>query len=110
MYTFNAPPKPFGLFYRRVYLTLSQQDTGGVLWNIIIKNSVKDGLPYLFHSFRNKYFNKISLGNMLLAGNQWWPRTSGGRLRLVHAIKHLLHHKVGHFVTRNKSYTLKKDR
>ena len=22
----------------------------------------KDGLPYLFHSFRNKYFNKISLG------------------------------------------------
>ena len=25
----------------------------------------KDGLPYLFHSFRNKYFNKISLGNML---------------------------------------------
>ena len=24
----------------------------------------KDGLPYLFHSFRNKYFNKISLGNM----------------------------------------------
>ena len=27
--------------------------------------SVKDGRPYLFHSFRNKYFNKISLGNML---------------------------------------------
>ena len=25
----------------------------------------KDCLPYLFHSFRNKYFNKISLGNML---------------------------------------------
>ena len=26
---------------------------------------VKDGLSYLFHSFRNKYFNKNSLGNML---------------------------------------------
>ena len=24
---------------------------------------IKDGLPYLFRSFRNKYFNKISLGN-----------------------------------------------
>ena len=27
--------------------------------------SFKDDRPYLFHSFRNKYFNKISLGNML---------------------------------------------
>ena len=26
---------------------------------------LKDGLPYLFHSFRNKYFNKISLGTLL---------------------------------------------
>ena len=31
---------------------------------------VKDGLPYLFHSFRNKYFNKISLGNMLYFQNK----------------------------------------
>ena len=30
----------------------------------------KDGLPYLFHSFRNKYFNKISLGNMLYFQNK----------------------------------------
>ena len=41
-----------------------------------IKNSFilvfpfKDGLPYLFHSFRNKYFNKISLGNMLYFQNK----------------------------------------
>ena len=27
---------------------------------IIVDVSFKDGLPYLFHSFRNKYFNKIS--------------------------------------------------
>ena len=33
-------------------------------------NNVKDGLPYLFHSFRNKYFNKISLGNMLYYQNK----------------------------------------
>ena len=31
---------------------------------------LKDGLPYLFHSFRNKYFNKISLGNMLYFQNK----------------------------------------
>ena len=31
---------------------------------------VKDGLPYLFHSFKNKYFNKISLGNMLYFQNK----------------------------------------
>ena len=30
----------------------------------------KDGLPYLFHSFRNKYFNKISLGNMIYFQNK----------------------------------------
>ena len=27
--------------------------------------SFKDCLPHLFHGFRNKYFNKISLDNML---------------------------------------------
>ena len=31
---------------------------------------LKDGLPHLFHSFRNKYFNKISLGNMLYFQNK----------------------------------------
>ena len=31
---------------------------------------IKDGRPYLFHSFRNKYFNKISLGNMLYFQNK----------------------------------------
>ena len=30
----------------------------------------KDCLPYLFHSFRNKYFNKISLDNMLYFQNE----------------------------------------
>ena len=32
--------------------------------SLIRDSLIKDGLPYLFHSFRNKYFNKISLGNM----------------------------------------------
>ena len=31
---------------------------------------IKDGRPYLFHRFRNKYFNKISLGNMLYFQNK----------------------------------------
>ena len=38
----------------------------------------------------------------VLAGDQWWPRTRGGRLRLVHAITHVLHHNFGHFVKGNK--------
>ena len=37
---------------------------------ILVNTIVKDGLPYLFHSFRNKYFNKISLGNMLYFQNK----------------------------------------
>ena len=32
---------------------------------------IKDGLPYLFHSFRNKYFYKISLGSMLYFQNKF---------------------------------------
>ena len=31
---------------------------------------IKDGRPYLFHSFRNKYFDKISFGNMLYFQNK----------------------------------------
>ena len=31
---------------------------------------LKDGRPYLFHSFRNKCFDKISLGNMLYFQNK----------------------------------------
>ena len=38
----------------------------------------------------------------LLAGDQWWPRTSGGRLRFAHTITHLLRHRFGHFVKSNK--------
>ena len=30
---------------------------------------IKDCLPYLFHGFRNKYFYKISLDNMLYFQN-----------------------------------------
>ena len=36
MYTCNAPPKSFGLFYTHVYLKLSLQEAGVVLGNIII--------------------------------------------------------------------------
>ena len=45
----------------------------------------------------------------VLAGDQWWPRTSGGRLRFAHAITHLLRHRFGHFVNSNKWNTHKKD-
>ena len=38
----------------------------------------------------------------LLAGDQLWPRTSGGRLHFAHAITYLLRHRFGHFVNSNK--------
>ena len=41
-----------------------------IIQKIIFKLTIKDGRPYLFHSFRNKYFNKISLGNMLYFQNK----------------------------------------
>ena len=31
---------------------------------------------------------------MLLAGDQWWPHTSGGRLRSARAITYLLRHRI----------------
>ena len=40
------------------------------LFFILLYSDIKDGLPYLFHSFRNKYFNKISLGNVLYFQNK----------------------------------------
>ena len=49
---------------------------GPVVQSVVSKKSslrghfVKDGRPYLFHSFRNKYFNKISFGNMLYFQNK----------------------------------------
>ena len=38
--------------------------------NQTLSFDVKDCLPYLFHGFRNKYFNKISLDNMLYFQNK----------------------------------------
>ena len=37
---------------------------------LFFSQNIKEGLPYLFHSFRNKYFYKISLGNMLYFQNK----------------------------------------
>ena len=45
----------------------------------------------------------------LLAGDQWWPRTSGGRLRFVLAITYLLRHRIGNFVKGNKRNLHNKD-
>ena len=45
----------------------------GYNYSIVSKDNIsafKDGLPYLFHSFRNKHFNKISLGNLLYFQNK----------------------------------------
>ena len=38
----------------------------------------------------------------VLAGDLWWPRTSGDRFRFVRAITYLLHHRFGNFVKENK--------
>ena len=53
--------------------------------------------------------NVTLLANILaiLAGDQWWPRTSGGRLRCAHAITHLLRHRFGLFIKGNKRNTHK---
>ena len=47
-----------------------------------------------------KFIVPLNVG--LLASDQCWPHTSGGRLRRAHAIKHVLHHIFGHFVKGNK--------
>ena len=49
---------------------LSRQDGSDEGSQHICLCIIKDGLPYLFHSFRNKYFNKILLGNMLYFQNK----------------------------------------
>ena len=48
-------------------------------------------------------------GETVLAGDQWWPRTSGGRLRFVRANTYLLRHRIGNFVKGNKRNLHKKD-
>ena len=58
-YTFNSCAK----FQNECLKTLR-----GVDYTILL--SLKDGRPYLFHSFRNKCFDKISLGNMLYFQNK----------------------------------------
>ena len=45
----------------------------------------------------------------ILAGDQWWPRTSGGCLRFVRAITYLLRHRISNFVKGNKRNLHKKD-
>ena len=47
--------------------------TGYILWKCLWENTIcffKDCLPYLFHGFRNKYLNKISLDSMLYFQNK----------------------------------------
>ena len=39
---------------------------------------------------------------LLMAGDQWWPRTSGSRFRYARAITYLLRHRFGNFVKGNK--------
>ena len=45
----------------------------------------------------------------VLAGDQWWPRTSSGRLHFVRAIPNLLRHRIGNFVKRNNRNLHKKE-
>ena len=55
------------------------------------------------------FVHQLRCNFSLLAGDQWWPRTSGGRLRFAHAITHLLRHRFSHFVNSNKRNSHKKD-
>ena len=47
--------------------------------------------------------------NDLLASDQWWPRSSGDRLRFVRTITNLLRHRIGNFVKGNKRNLHEKD-
>ena len=47
--------------------------------------------------------------NLVLAGDQWWLRTSGGRFRFARAITYLLRHRFGSFVKENNLNPHKKD-
>ena len=51
----------------------------------------------------------LGLIKIILAGDQRWPRTSGGRLRFARAITYLLRHRFGNFVKGNKRNPHKKD-
>ena len=64
----------------------------------------RDALAAWFRSASYQYACTLE---MLLAGDQWWPRTSGGRLRFAHAITHLLRHRFGLFMKGNKRNTYK---
>ena len=63
------------------------------------RNFVRDPAKHLLRSLRSRC--------AILAGDQWWPRTSGGRLRFAHAISHLLRHRFGLFIKGNNRDTYK---
>ena len=67
---------------------------------------------YLHHEIATFKTNDYSFDTVekeiLLAGDQWWPHTSGGRLRFVRAITYLLRHRFGNFVKGNKRNLHKK--
>ena len=65
------------------------------------KKETRKGLTSV--KFKNKCFDQA-----ILAGDQWRPRTSGGRLHFEHTITHLLRHRFGHFVKGTKKITYKK--
>ena len=45
----------------------------------------------------------------VLAGDQWWPRTIGGRLRFARAITYLLHNRFSNLIKGNKRNSYEKD-
>ena len=55
MYTFNAPPESFGLFYTHVYPKLSLKDAGGILRkynnkDVLSKDPLKTGYIHLINN------------------------------------------------------------
>ena len=56
---------------------------------------------------RRRWRPPYQTGKTVLAGDQWWPRTSGGRLRFAHAITHLSRRRLGLFMKENKRSTYK---
>ena len=63
----------------------------------------------LAHGLRQPKRDVKSDVRTLLAGDQWWPRTSGGRLHSVWAIAYLLRHRISNFVKGNKRNLHKQD-
>ena len=66
--------------------------------NILPQVIITDCLPHLFRSFRNKYFNKISLKNMLYFHNYLFKFSENAWFVEKYALKNNLQYKTANYL------------